>query len=198
MSLRGKCAHRRGHPFFLKKAEIPPFLRSDSHTGDIGHRFGMTKTAFVCRLKNRCESSGFKSSTKSRTLSTRRLRPADKRGVASHASRASRCSALIVLLRRAIRTFAGREVFSPTHMSPWKMDWNSFAPAGANSARLCLPSEKPLRKQRFFHEKGKRRTGSGAQGASGVSAGAERRRRSWQPTTAATARVPTPSVRRPG
>ena len=34
------------------------------------------------------------------------------------------------------RTFASREVFSPTHMSPEKMIEPLFAPAGANSARL--------------------------------------------------------------
>ena len=34
------------------------------------------------------------------------------------------------------RTFASRDVFSPTHMSPEKMINTLFAPAGANSARL--------------------------------------------------------------
>nr|DAU69917.1 MAG TPA: hypothetical protein [Caudoviricetes sp.] len=33
------------------------------------------------------------------------------------------------------RTFAGREEFSPTRMSPEKTIRNPFAPAGANSAR---------------------------------------------------------------
>ena len=39
------------------------------------------------------------------------------------------------------RTFASREVFSPTHMSPEKMIKTLFAPAGANSARLFRQTE---------------------------------------------------------
>ena len=49
---------------------------------------------------------------------------------------AARGSALIVRLRRTIRTFASRDVFSPTHMSPAKMILILFALASANSARL--------------------------------------------------------------
>ena len=52
----------------------------------------------------------------------------------------ARCSALHVRRRLTFRTFAGREMFSPTHMSPEKTNRNHFAPAGANSARLL---EKP-------------------------------------------------------
>jgi hypothetical protein len=37
---------------------------------------------------------------------------------------------------RFARTFPGREVFFPTRMSSGKTDFNFFAPAGANSARL--------------------------------------------------------------
>jgi len=44
---------------------------------------------------------------------------------------AARRSALAIA-----RTFASRNVFSPTHMSPEKMIRTLFAPAGANSARL--------------------------------------------------------------
>jgi len=43
------------------------------------------------------------------------------------------CSARIVRQGRTIRTFTGREVFSPTHMSPEKINFDFFAPAGANS-----------------------------------------------------------------
>ncbi len=46
---------------------------------------------------------------------------------------AARCSALTP--KGGARTFAGREVFSSTHMSRPKTDFNLFAPAGANSVR---------------------------------------------------------------
>ena len=43
------------------------------------------------------------------------------------------------------RTFASRKVFSPTHMSPEKINKTLFAPAGANSARLFRQTEmRPL------------------------------------------------------
>ena len=51
-------------------------------------------------------------------------------------AKTARGSALTVRRRRPIRTFAGREVFSSTHMSRPKTDFNFFAPDGANSARL--------------------------------------------------------------
>ena len=54
---------------------------------------------------------------------------------------AARRSALAVRRWRTTRTFASRNVFSPTHMSPEKMIKTLFAPAGANSARLFLQSE---------------------------------------------------------
>jgi hypothetical protein len=43
-------------------------------------------------------------------------------------------SALVVRQRRTTRTFAGRNVFSPTHMSPEKMLSLYFA---ATAAKLC-------------------------------------------------------------
>ena len=49
---------------------------------------------------------------------------------------AARRSAGIVRERRTIPTFAGREEFSPAHMSRTKTDFTGFAPVGANSARL--------------------------------------------------------------
>ena len=40
------------------------------------------------------------------------------------------------------RTFASREVFSPTYMPPEKMNGTLFAPAGANSARFFRQSDR--------------------------------------------------------
>ena len=49
---------------------------------------------------------------------------------------AARGSARVVRARRTMRTFASREVFSPTYTPPEKMISISFALASANSARL--------------------------------------------------------------
>ena len=49
---------------------------------------------------------------------------------------AARGSARIVRSQRTMRTFASREVFSPTYTPPEKMISISFALASANSARL--------------------------------------------------------------
>ena len=58
---------------------------------------------------------------------------------------AARGSARRARLRRTLRTFASRAVFSPTYTPPEKMISIFFAPAGANSARLFRQSERRTR-----------------------------------------------------
>ena len=57
---------------------------------------------------------------------------------------AARCIARRARLRRTLRTFASRAVFSPTYTPPEKMISIFFALASANSARLFAQTEETL------------------------------------------------------
>ncbi|MFR5422507.1 MAG: hypothetical protein ACLTG4_11610, partial [Oscillospiraceae bacterium] len=63
---------------------------------------------------------------------------------------AARCSARRARLRRTLRTFASRAVFSPTYTPPEKMIPTFFALASANSARLFRQNEAGHKRPAFL------------------------------------------------